>query len=131
MKSYRLYGEVDIYPYEIEVYNPRSNEPKPEWLTDVLKFNGIDEDGIIVYCESKDENGGITYPIPKINGHIYIPMDSVVAKDLNTGSIFPFKIEIIKEFYKEKLNFVNKIKKCINGIKAAINLKLRRLLWMK
>lgn len=109
-KSYKLYADVDVYPYEIEVYNPRSDDLKPDWLTDLLKYDSIDETGII-YCSSVDDKGGITYPIPKINGHIYVPADSVLVRDKNSGRVFTLRSNIIDELYREKVGFFDKVRK--------------------
>lgn len=116
MKSYRLYADVDIYPYEIEVYDPRSDEPKPEWLTDILKFDGVNDDGTIKFCEVVDDKGGITYPIPKTNGHLYIPIGSMIARNVNSGQVFPFKSALINDMYKEKIGLFRKIIRFMKSI---------------
>ena len=114
MKTYILKSEINTYPYEVSVYNPRLGKDKPEWLTDILKLVKV-EDEVYIYQESIDDKGNITYQVPSINGHLYVPNDSIIAMNIGNGEVFSIKKSQFEILYEEKLSkwrrLINKITK--------------------
>jgi hypothetical protein len=121
-KIYKLIDDVDIYPLEIMVYDPLSDEDKPEWLTDILKFKRINENGEIEFQESRNDKGDITYQVPAINGHLNVPHNSIVAINLGNNNIFPIKRDKFSILYAEKLDMKSRIKNKLDRFLSKIHL---------
>jgi hypothetical protein len=109
-KIFVLKSEVGVYPYKIRVYDPRGDESPPSWLTDVLKLEKID-DGKPVYFKSVSKSGTVTYQVPCINGHLTVPVNSIVAYDEVENNIFTIDIGKFEVLYEEKYSILETIKK--------------------
>ena len=116
MKSnvYKLKDEYSKFPIEVYTYNPRSDSKIPEWFTEILKFKCVNENGDIEYQYHKDSEGNITYQIPKINGHLNVPNDSIVLKSIGNGEVFSMREKVFSILYERKLTIMERI---INKIK--------------
>ena len=115
-KIYRLKNSIDNYPYEVMMYDPTSDKPKPEWLTDILKFKEV-EDGEVTYYESSDSHG-VTYQVPCINGHLHVSKDEVVIYNLSNNNILSFSKSKFDKLYElpTKVTLFDRIKKFIRSL---------------
>lgn len=119
---YRLMKDSSKYPYEVLMYNPRVGDKKPDWLTDILKFNKVNDEGIVEFQESIDRSGNITYQVPSIGGHLSIPSDCIIIYDLGSRSILPMKLLVFESLYRKEnhnsisiRNLLKSISKIIRG----------------
>lgn len=113
-RTYILKEDSGTYPYEIMVYDPRSEYPPPEWFTDILKLDKLDENGNPMYQMSIDKDGGITYQVPSINGHINVLVDYIIARNTYNDEVFPMRIDLFESKYKQKRSsFIYRIMKFI------------------
>lgn len=105
-KRYRLKSLGSQMPYEIEVWDPRSDEPMPDWFSDILQVKYFNEHGQPEFKYTEDKEGNLMYYVPVTSGHFHVNNKSIIARDIHTKIIFPIKHSTLNLIYDPKCSSI-------------------------